>query len=90
MKKLKKIITAIYFIILLVGGFMAYFVSSFKDGIWKDGLGRVLYESPGLINFFHFQDKWPGLYWWLFDMIYFWGGISFIVFILWKEETENK
>jgi len=89
MKKIKKIITTVYFIVLLIGGFQAYFVTSFKDGIWKDGLGRILYDSPGIIKFFHFQDKWPGFYWWLFDMVYFWGGISFIVFVLWKNDLKD-
>lgn len=86
MKKLKKLITAVYFISLLVGGFLAYFVTSFDNNVLKDGLGRALYDSPGIIKFFHFQNQWPGLHWWLFDMVYFWGGISFVVFVLWKDK----
>ena len=89
MKKFKKIITIAYFAILLVGGVLAYFVTSFKDNVLRDGLGRTLYESSGILQFFWFEDHWPGFYWWLFDMNYFWGGIPFIVFVLWKDKTKD-
>ena len=89
MKIIKKIITIVYFALLAYGGFNAYFVTSFKDNVLRDGLGRELYEAPTILKFLWIESHWPGLNWWLFDMVYFWGGISFIVFVLWRGEFEN-
>ena len=86
MRKFKKKITIAYFAILLVGGVLAYFVTSFKDNVLRDGLGRQLYEAPAILKFLWIESHWPGFNWWLFDMVYFWGGISFIAFVLWRNE----
>ncbi len=80
MHKIKKLFTIVYAISIFVGVFLGYFVRS-SDG--TDGLGRQLYDSPGLMKAVWGEDLWAGLGWFAFDMIYFWGGILFFVYVVW-------
>ena len=80
MQKIKKLFTIVYAISIFVGVFLGYFVRS-SDG--TDGLGRQLYDSPGLMKAVWGEDLWAGLGWFAFDMIYFWGGILFFVYVVW-------
>jgi hypothetical protein len=42
-----------------------------------DGFGRPLAESPFLMRFFLGQDRlWAGWFWFVVDMVAFWGSIS--------------
>jgi hypothetical protein len=64
---------------ILVTGFLAYFVISFDPATRHhfDGLGRELEPSPWFIRWIFGQDRdWPGWGWWLFDFVWFWGGIA--------------
>jgi len=83
MDKIKKIFTLIYALSIFVGVFLGYFVRS-SDG--TDGLGRQLYDSPGLMKFFWGEEDWAGFGWFAFDMIYFWGGILFFVYVVWRNK----
>ena len=83
MDKIKKIFTLIYALSIFVGVFLGYFVRS-SDG--TDGLGRQLYDSPGLMKFFWGEEYWAGFGWFVFDMIYFWGGILFFVYVVWRKK----
>lgn len=83
---IKKIITITYFLILIIGGILGYFVTSFKENILKDGLGRKLYESPKFLKYIWNEDYWVGFNWLIFDMIYLFGGVYFVCFILWKDK----
>ena len=83
---IKKIITIIYFIILVVGALLGYLVTSFKENILTDGLGRKLYDSPKFLKYIWNNDYWAGFYWLMFDMVYLFGGICFLVFVLWKDK----
>ena len=80
MHKIKKLFTIVYAISIFVGVFLGYFVRS-SDG--TDGLGRQLYDSPGLMKAVWGEDLWAGLGWFAFDMIYFWGGILFFIYVVW-------
>ena len=80
MHKIKKLFTIVYAISVFVGVFLAYFVRS-SDG--TDGLGRQLYDSPGLMKAVWGEDYWAGFGWFAFDMIYFWGGILFFIYVVW-------
>ena len=80
MHKIKKLFTIVYAISIFVGVFLGCFVRS-SDG--TDGLGRQLYDSPGLMKAVWGEDLWAGLGWFAFDMIYFWGGILFFVYVVW-------
>tara|TARA_Y100001970_G_scaffold239145_1_gene300849 strand:- start:100 stop:351 length:252 start_codon:yes stop_codon:yes gene_type:complete len=83
MDKIKKIFTGLYALSIFIGVFLAYFVRS-SDG--TDGLGRQLYDSPGLMKFFWGEEYWAGFGWFVFDMIYFWGGILFFVYVVWRKK----
>lgn len=64
---------------VFVGGFLAYFVSSFdpQTKTMFDGVGRPLSESPVLMRFIFGQERlWAGWFWFLADMVIFWGGIG--------------
>ena len=60
MQKIKKLFTIVYAISIFVGVFLGYFVRS-SDG--TDGLGRQLYDSPGLMKAVWGEDLWAGLGW---------------------------
>ena len=55
-----------------------------SDG--TDGLGRQLYDSPGLMKAVWGEEYWAGFGWFAFDMIYFWGGILFFVYVVWRDK----
>ena len=64
---------------MLIASILAYFLISFNPATQQhfDGLGRALEASPWFIRFIFGQDReWPGLGWWLFDFVWFWGGIG--------------
>jgi hypothetical protein len=69
---------------ILVAGFLAYFVVSFDQTsrTWFDGLGRPLSKAPILVSWLHDQREWPGLAWFLTDLIVFWGGGAVAVTML--------
>lgn len=79
---LKRILTAVavlWFIGLLVLGFLAYFVTSVGP---SDGLGRHLSEAPMLMRILFGQERmWAGWAWFAADMAVFWGSIAAAVAI---------
>ena len=83
MYKIKKLSTVVYAISIFIGVFLGYFVRS-SDG--TDGLGRQLYDSPGLMKAVWGEEYWAGFGWFAFDMIYFWGGILFFVYVVWRDK----
>jgi hypothetical protein len=83
MKKIiGKIMFGVGFLIgasLLIAGFLAYFITQSRNGVIIDGLGRSLLESPLLLRLIFGQDRlWPGLGWFMVDMVIFWGGVGLI------------
>lgn len=80
---LKKILAAvgiIWFVGLLVLGFLAYFVTSAGP---RDGLGRPLTEAPTFMRIFFGQESmWAGWGWFAVDMAIFWGSIAATVGLL--------
>jgi len=94
MKKSLRIIFGVlgfvWFITLLVVGFLAYFVSSAKNGVPVDGLGRQISEAPFLMRFMFGQEKmWAGWMWFFIDMVAFWGSVAIVVHIgRWLEDKK--
>lgn len=88
---MRKLLSGISLVVSLVIGialiyyvFNAYFIISFStQGKMVDGLGRTLYESPWLVNFILRTGDWPGLTWFLIDLIVFWSSI-FVLYLLIK------
>ena len=63
---------------VFIGGFLAYFLTSFdpRTRVMSDGFGRPLSESPLLMRLAFGQERlWAGWFWFLADMAIFWGGI---------------
>ncbi|SRR5258706_11789076 len=63
----------------LVLGVLAYFVRSFHQatGVWSDGLGRLLEETPLVARFvFGTESQWAGWGYFALDFVVFWGGIA--------------
>jgi len=58
---------------------LAYFVRTFDKvwGIWYDGLGRRLEETPIIARFIFGEDsEWVGWGYFLLDLAVFWGGVA--------------
>ena len=70
----------LWFVLILIASFMAYFVKS-QDGTF-DGLGRRLTPSPPLIRILFDTDwHWAGSFWFIVDLGVFWVSIA-IAFLL--------
>jgi hypothetical protein len=68
----------IWFIALMIAGFLAYFVTSSGPHGMVDGLGRPLTEAPFLMRFFFGQERlWAGFGWFFGEMVIFWGSLGF-------------
>ncbi len=68
-----------WFIVILVAGFLAYFVST-AGSPPTDGLGRQLSDAPLLMRVFFGQERmWAGWAWFAADMVIFWGSIALAV-----------
>ncbi len=79
MHKLSSAIGGLILAAVLIGGFLAYMVSSFDSGSgqWSDGLGRPLSESPIFMRvIFGESQMWAGWSWFIGDMVIFWGGVG--------------
>ena len=79
--------------ILLVCGFIAYFITKIDIHTREiyDGFGRILTESPVLIRFIFGQDRlWPGWGWFIGDMVIFWGGIGIAMMLINIGSSESK
>ena len=77
LKKILVPIGIIWFIALLIAGFLAYFVTSSGPNGMMDGLGRPLKEAPSLMRFFFGQERlWAGFGWFFGEMLIFWGSIA--------------
>lgn len=81
--KLIGFILVVGWIVLLIAGFMAYFVSHAKNGVSIDGLGRQLFDAPAVIRFLLLgvQGRWAGFGWFCVDFIIVWGwiGVAYIL-----------
>ena len=63
----------------LIAGVLAYFVRSFHQptGVWFDGLGRSLEETPFIARFvFGADSQWAGWSYFALDLVVFWGGVA--------------
>jgi len=70
-------IGVIWFIALLITGFLAYFVTSAGPSGITDGLGRPLSEAPLLMRLVFGQERlWAGFGWFFGEMVIFWGSIG--------------
>ena len=73
-KNALKIIAVIWFLSLVVLGFLGYFVTSPGP---SDGLGRPLTEAPVFVRILFGQERmWAGWTWFAVDMLIFWGSIG--------------
>jgi ABC-type arginine/histidine transport system permease subunit len=84
-KTLRKIllpVAIIWFIALFIAIFLAYFVTTSNGDIPTDGLGRSLYDTPMLMQFFLGQEqRWAGWVWFVGDWVIFWGSIALTLII---------
>lgn len=78
-KILKKACIGLGLILIIssfIGGFIAYFVSSYNPstGVFYDGFGRVQYSTPWFVRFIFGQERmWAGWLWFFGDMVIFLG-----------------
>jgi len=79
LKKLVGYVGILVFIVVFIGGFLAYFVTSIdpQTRLMHDGVGRPLSESPFFMRLIFGQERlWVGWRWFIADLIIFWGGIG--------------
>ena len=78
----------VWFLALLVAGFLGYVVTSTGPEGVVDGLGRHLTEAPFLMRIFFGPDRlWPGFGWFVLEMVAFWGSIAAASFLSkWLED----
>ena len=77
LRKILVPIGVIWFILLLIAGFLAYFITSSSPQGMVDGLGRPLTEAPFLMRAIFGQERlWAGFGWFFGEMIVFWGSIG--------------
>lgn len=77
LRKVLAPIAVMWFVALLIAGFLAYFVTSPGPHGLVDGLGRPLMEAPFLMRFLFGQERlWTGFGWFFGDMLIFWGSIA--------------
>lgn len=58
-------------------GVFAYFVRSYREGVWFDGLGRRLEDTPFIARFiFGTESQWAGWGFFALDFVVFWGGLA--------------
>ena len=77
MRKLSTYFGGVILVGILVCGFIAYFVVSIDPNTHQqfDGFGRQLSESPWFMRMIFGQERlWVGWFWFIADMIIFWGG----------------
>lgn len=80
LRKILLPVGAIWFIALLIAGFLAYFVTSRGANGATDGFGRTLSEAPMLIRIILGQERmWAGWGWFVGEMVIFWGSIALAV-----------
>ncbi len=63
---------------VFVAGFIAYFVTTMDrtTGQIVDGFGRPLNPTPGVLRLaFGLERMWTGFFWWLADLLWFFGGL---------------
>ena len=93
MRKLSTYLGVAILIFVFVIGAAAYMVTSFNVDTqqWWDGLGRPLTESPWLMQVLLGEERlWAGWFWFIVDMIIFWGSIGVaIVFIKLGEDDKE-
>ena len=69
---------------VFVAAFFAYFVGqvNVETGQVFDGLGRLRREAPFLVRVFLSEERmWPGWFWFIGDLVWFWGGL-FLAFVI--------
>ena len=79
MRKIAGYLGFIIITIILIAGFIAYFIFSFdpQTQITCDGFGRQLYDSPFFMRLIFGQERlWTGWVWFIGDMLIFWGGLG--------------
>ena len=80
LRKILFSVGVVWFIALLVSGFLAFFVTSAGPNGATDGLGRTLSEAPMLMRIVLGQDRmWAGWLWFAGDMALFWGSIALAI-----------
>ncbi|MGA9768163.1 MAG: hypothetical protein WBV94_03930 [Blastocatellia bacterium] len=71
------------FVVQLIFGFFAYFVTSQNKstGAYYDGLGRLLSASPSFMRLIFGEERlWAGWSWFVVEMVVFWGWMGLWVF----------
>jgi hypothetical protein len=89
LRKIFAVLGGFWIIAILILSFLAYFVT--EPGP-RDGLGRHLYYSPIFVRMIFGQDRlWPGLAWFIGDMVIFIGssGLALLIFE-WLKPDENQ
>lgn len=93
MRKLGVYVGTAILLSILGAGFLAYFVFSFNTDTqqWFDGLGRSLTDSPWLMRLILGEDRqWAGWFWFLVDMVVFWGGIAIALALIHRGSQTGK
>ena len=75
--------------LIIIGAFVAALIGYLgpaggvdADGVFRDGFGRALMPTPGLIQFFGRDRRWAGWRWLFLDLIWFWGSIAIGAWLL--------
>lgn len=77
LRKILAPIGVVWFIGLLIAGFLGYFVTTSGPEGMTDGLGRQLSEAPFLMRMIFGQERlWAGFGWFVAEMVIFWGSIG--------------
>lgn len=79
-KVLQKIfipVSIVWYVALMIAGFLAYFIKLEGPNGFTDGLGRLLKESPIIMRVLFGQDYlWAGFGWFFTDSVIFFGSIA--------------
>jgi hypothetical protein len=76
---------------VIVTGVLAFFMISKESMGWVDGLGRPLVPAPWLARLvFGASREWAGWFWFLADLVWFWGGLGIAFFLGSRAGEQSK
>jgi hypothetical protein len=91
MRKSVNIFLLIGWIVIIIIGFLAYYVTKHDpiSNTISDGLGREVTNAPFLARLLLLgSDRWAGLFWFFADYVIFWGWVAFSVKMFNSSKTE--
>jgi hypothetical protein len=74
MNRIRQFLGALLCLVVFGAALLGYFVT---DGNGHDGLGRSLSSAPFFMRLFFGQERaWAGWFWFVADIVWFWGGLG--------------